>query len=256
MARPRLEQGEWWSELVGLSDELGIGELAERFGVSRRGLRRAMLRTGLLQEPSPPSALVSGRTPDPRSAEAQPWWPEFLKLKDRRTLAQLARRFSVSQLTLSRAMKRTGTTRTAQRRGRNRKASRKLTLALAPLKDQLGQLSDAEVARQAGLSASQVARYRRARQIPSSRSRGLTGAGTESTSSMGQAAARTPGPGASGQHAFLVGASMGERSVRFVVVAKDLAQAARLAPSRLQARHGSDEEGWQLDRVELVAPLL
>jgi len=207
-----------------------------------------MQRTGLLQAPSSLPASVSGRTPDPRSAEAQPWWPEFLELKDRRTLAQLARRFGVSQLTLSRAMKRTATTRTAQRGGRKRKAARKLARALGPFKAQLGQVSDAEVARQAGLTPSQVARYRRAQKIPSSRDRGAAVADTDPAPSAGQ--------GDSGQHAFLVGASSGERSVQFVVVAEDLAQAARVAPARLRARHGSEDVGWQLDRVELVAPLL
>ena len=70
----------------------------------------------------PPAALIPKRTRarregsvDPRSVEAQSWWPDFLASKDDFSLQQLAHRFGVAPISLQRAMKRTGVERKSQR---------------------------------------------------------------------------------------------------------------------------------------------
>ncbi len=241
MARPRLETADWWPELLKLQERLPLKELAERFGVSVNGLSRALKRAGVEHRPvrSPDPGSGADAPPDPRSAEAQPWWPEFLALKDRHSLAKLARRFGVAEITLQRALKRTGVGRKSQRGARAGRESKRAARAIKPLEGLLGQVPDGEVARQAGVSRYAVAQYRKRRGIPSVRS-STTGAGPVR-------------PQGEGVQAWVVRVTMASGRVRsFVVAGKSLGDAVRAAEAAVRRRLAGCSEEWAITGLELA----
>ena len=245
MARPRLETTDWWPELLELQDQLPLKVLAERFGVSVNGLSRALKRVGIQHRPvrAPQGGDGQGEaTPDPRSAEAQEWWPEFLELKDRQSLARLAKRFGVAEITLQRALRRTGIDRRSQRGARAGRESRKAARLIKPHADVLGLVPDGEVARRAGVSRYAVAQYRKRRSIPSVR------AGREERSSPAQHS------GAGEQReAWLVRVTMrGGRVQTFVVAGSSLDEVLKVARDSVEQRLAGCSEPWAITGLELV----
>ncbi len=232
MPRPRLESASWWPDLLELKDELSLAELSDKFGVSINGLSRALKRAGVerktvrrgrgpAKKPNKPR-----KGPDPRSAEAQAWWPDFLALKDKKSLAELAKKFEVAEITLQRAMKRTGTDRKSQRGATGSRKARSTARRLSPLTHLLGKLPDAQVAAQAGVSKYQVAQYRKRKGIPSVRDAGKAAPAASSASPA-------PAAAAGARTAWLVRVS---DDSRYVVVGGDLAEAAAQAQRALAGR--------------------
>lgn len=246
MARPRLETSDWWPQLLELHERLPLKELAERFGVSVNGLSRALKRAGVDHRPVRSSEASGGAdaSPDPRSAEAQEWCPEFLALKDRHSLAKLARRFGVAEITLQRALKRTGVERRSQRGARAGRESRKSARAIKPFAELLGKVPDGEVARQAGVSRYAVAQYRKRRDIPSVRS-------------GSPAAAPLPPVVGEGVQAWVVSVTMASGRVRtFVVAGACLTSAVQAAEVAIPTRLASSRESWTITGLELAGPPL
>ena len=247
MARPRLESADWWPELLELQERQPLKELAERFGVSVNGLSRALKRAGVDHRPvrGPGDPAHAGvRDPDPRSAEAQPWWPEFLALKDRQSLARLARRFGVAEITLQRALKRTGVDRRSQRGARAGRESRKAARMIKPFADLLGRIPDGEVARQAGVSRYAVAQYRKRRSIPSVR-----------LAREEQAGPTTPSVPTSPDQisAWLVRVTLETgRQRTFVVTGRNLEEAVRAATGSVGERMEGSTQRWRITGLELA----
>ena len=59
----RLETLEFWPELVSLKDELSLRELSERFGVTPGAISAALKRTGTTRTPAPPGPRSARRRP-------------------------------------------------------------------------------------------------------------------------------------------------------------------------------------------------
>lgn len=285
MPRPRLEAAPWWPEFLEVKDEYPLKVLAERYGVSINGLSRALKRAGI-ERPivrKPRGSLPDvGRKHDPRSAEAQEWWPEFLSLKDKKPLAELAEKFEVAEITLQRALKRTGETRKSQRGARGNRKAKGAARKLASLSDQVGVLPDAEVATLAGVSKYAVAQYRKKKGIPAVRGgrppskaparprttpaprRVAASAPPPTPASVARPApvlaAASPAPvrAASASvaasplnislrgEAFVARFKCGDAEEKLVVVGRDLVDAA------LQAQQAVTAEGWRLEGLEFV----
>jgi transcriptional regulator with XRE-family HTH domain len=265
VARPRLESKEWWPEFLQLKDRMPLKELATRFGVSVNGLSRALKRAGIERAPVRGSSAPSKAAPqparvDPRSAEAQEWWPEFLQLKDKQSLARLAKKFGVAEITLQRALKRTGVERRSQRGARGGRESRRAARRIKPFIELLGRLPDGDIAERAGVSRYAVAQYRKRRDIPSVRE-----------PAVGEAPPHAPEPAPAtgstpvvedptspvvetGLQAFRVEVVVGDADRTFVVVGRDLADAAGLAQGSIGRLLPAD--GWRIQRMEFVGPAL
>jgi transposase len=123
-----------------------------------------------------------------RRLETLEFWPELVTLKDELSLRELSERFGVTPGAISAALKRTGTTRTAAPPGP--RAARKRAGELPPEAgatdgdapprprpgskdhlihahwDILGNVPDAEVAREAGVSVRTVASFRARHNVP------------------------------------------------------------------------------------------
>jgi transcriptional regulator with XRE-family HTH domain len=240
-----LESTDWWPELLRLQDHLPLKDLAERFGVSVNGLSRALKRAGIQHRPvrhHVDGGPGGAGAPDPRSAEAQDWWDEFLALKDRQSLSKLARRFGVAEITLQRALKRTGIDRRSQRGARAGRESRKAARLIKPHADLLGKIPDGEVARLAGVSRYAVAQYRKRRSIPSVR----TG--------QGRPSAPPPIARASGEvEAWLVRVTMeGGRVRSFVVASPSIEEVVPVATAQVAERLAGTKERWSITGLELV----
>jgi len=111
--------------------------------------------------------------------ELRPWWPELVEAKDRCSLRELSERFGVSPGAINAALKRSGIQRRSARPGprsngaaepsakgvKGRQSRKSSEQRLAAHERFLGVLSDAQVAKRAGLSVATVARIRRERNI-------------------------------------------------------------------------------------------
>jgi len=278
MPRPRLDSAAWWPELLTLKDDLSLSEMSERYGVSINGLSRALKRAGVKRKTvrrgrgpaKKPVAAPKGA--DARSAEAQDWWDDFLALKDQKPLADLAKRFGVAEITLQRAMKRTGTQRRSQRGARGSAQARKAARRLKPIIDTLGTVPDAVVAEQTGLTRYAVAQYRRRNGIPSVRDPSATPAPPPAPAAKATPAVRAPkataavastrapaapaprraAPSRSDAEAYLVRVSVDHGSVKYVVVGRDLADAASQAQASITKRYGSSGSDWTIQGMEFL----
>lgn len=114
--------------------------------------------------------------------EQEPWWDDLVAKKDTHSLRELAEEFGVSAGAISLALKKTNTSKVPQ--GGSDMSDDTDTPAsrpgskdhlIEPLLDQLGQVSDAEVARKAGVSVRTVASYRARNQIGGYKGRGAPG---------------------------------------------------------------------------------
>lgn len=261
MPRPRLESASWWPELLEVKDELSLSEMADRFGVSINGLSRALKRAGIERKTvrrgrGPAKKSTAPKGADPRSAEAQDWWDEFLTLKDRKPLAELAGRFGVAEITLQRAMKRTGTERRSQRGARGSQQARKAARRLKPLAHLLGNLPDADIAAQTGLTRYAVAQYRRRNGVPSVRSGGASSPMAAAAPVAAQAPAppdaRVKAAPRAQAEAYLVRVSVDGGTVKYVVVGRDLADAAGQAQAAVTERYGHGARDWTIEGLEFL----
>ncbi len=242
MPRPRLESSHWWPALLAEKDSLSLRELSAKYGVSVNGLSRALKRAGVSRSTvraRSDAAPAATTTPDPRSIEARDWWPDFLERKDKQSLAALAKRFGVAEITLQRAMKRTGVTRRSQRGAKGNRQAQRAGRKLAAYKHELGVLADAEIAEKAGVSRYAVAQYRKKRAITSVR-------GTETEPTKRPAARRR---GAT--EAYLV--RLAGVQQQYIVIAKDLAEAAATAQASVKTRFSGARK---IEGLEYVGPTL
>ena len=98
--------------------------------------------------------------------ENEDWWPDLVAVVNDHSLLQLCKRFGTDPVELVAALKRAGVERSAQagrtaNRPRLRHESR-----LEPFADIVGTMSDAAVAKRAGVSTGAVLHFRRVRKIP------------------------------------------------------------------------------------------
>lgn len=269
MPRPRLESATWWPDLLELKDELPLRDLAQRFGVSVNGLSRALKRSGIDRRVVRPgrdsSTSGSQSRVDPRSAEAQAWWSEFMVLKDTHSLATLARRFGVAEITLQRALRRTGVQRKSQRGARGNRQTQAAQGRIAQVKHLLGVVPDGEVARQASVSRYAVAQFRKEQGIPSvrdnaRRSRPVTPSRRGLFAPMSQATSLSLRKITQGREAYLVRVSTdladGADPLRFVSVGRDLADAASQAQEAVAQRMAESGGSWNIDGLEFLGPAL
>jgi len=264
--------------MLTLKDTVSLKDLATRYGVSINGLSRALKRAGhdkpivrrskAVPEPGAAKAKGKGKKkakgkarkarkgPDPRSAEAKEWWDDFLARKDKEPLASLARRYGVAEITLQRAMKRTGTERKSQRGARGAKSARSAARKLSPFKDQLGRITDAEVAALAGISKYQVTQYRKRKGIPSSRAAVPVQAPVAAPAKVRKASAAPRRSAASvAQEAYLVNVDAAGATSRYVVIGRDLAEAAGRAQEAVQARYAKAAD-YTIVGLEFIGPAL
>lgn len=99
--------------------------------------------------------------------------------------------------------------------------------ALDPFVDQLGRIPDAEIARLAGVTAENVRAYRARRGIPPASEAPVPSAETPAV----------PTPPRAPATAFLVGVDTREGPRNYVILAADIAEAARTADARVADRH-------------------
>ena len=263
MPRPRLEASPWWPDLLRLKDQPTLHELADRFDVSVNGLSRALKRAGVSRSAVRAGGSGERSQPDPRSAEAQVWWDEFLGLKDKHSLAELAERFDVAEITLQRALKRTGVNRRSQRGARGNRQTQASNQKIAQVSHLLGVVPDGEVARQVGVSRYAVAQYRQGKSIPSVREGAGRGPKASSPSGLlplSPSASLTLRRITQGREAYLVRvtASVEEQGqpLRFVAVGKDLADAAAQAQAAVARRMSESGGEWNIDGLEFLGPAL
>lgn len=262
MPRPRLEASPWWGDLLGLKDQLTLQELSERFGVSVNGLSRALRRAGIERRAVRAGAGGMRSEPDPRSAEAQPWWQEFVRLKDQQSLADLALHFGVAEITLQRALKRTGVDRLSQRGARGNRQTQASNERIDRVRHLLGVVPDGEVASQAGVSRYAVARFRQGQGIASVReaSAGTRAAPARSLMPLSPAASLTLRRITQGREAYLVRVTAAVEHqgtpLRFVAVGKDLADAAAQAQEAIGRRMAESGGEWNIDGLEFLGPAL
>ena len=248
MPRPRLESSDWWPSLLAEKDSKPLRELAATYGVSVNGLSRALKRAGIERGRVRGAAVgpdAAADSPDPRSIEARDWWSDFLDRKDKQSLSSLATRYGVAEITLQRAMKRTGTSRKSQRGAKGNRQARAAARKLGPLKDLLGTVPDADVADRAGVSRYAVAQYRKKQGIGSSREPLGQPEGTR----VRTTSARTPSK--RGLEAYLVHVRGTEE--RLVVIAADLAEAAATAQAGIASRSGGK---GRIEGLEYIGPAL
>lgn len=256
MPRPRLESEPWWGDLIRLKDQFTLNELADQFDVSVNGLSRALNRAEVKRRAVRSGGRNSRTGPDPRSAEAQNWWKEFLRLKDEHSLAELADQFGVCEITLQRALKRTGVTRASQRGARGNRQREVCHAKIAKHHNLAGLIPDGDIATMAGVSRYSVAQYRKAKGIPSVRDKGPLQAGQAGMLRASIAIPRAPVANASGQQAFHIvvhNHTTGER-LEFVTFGDNLADAAQRAQDRLEELTNGDN--LVIEQGTRIAPAL
>ncbi len=249
MPRPRLESHSWWPKLLAEKDHKSLRELSETYNVSINGLSRALKRAGVQRTPVRGGKRVrteAGPAPDPRSIEARSWWPDFLERKDKQSLSALAKRFGVAEITLQRAMKRTGVTRRSQRGAKGNRQAQRASRRLALHAELLGVVPDAQIAEKAGVSRYAVAQYRKRLEVTSVRAT----ARPAPVAPKAAALATTRASGA-GLEAYLV--RVAGAPERFIVIAYDLAQAAATAQASVHVRFSGARN---IEGLEYVGPAL
>ncbi|MCB9759041.1 MAG: hypothetical protein H6739_04310 [Alphaproteobacteria bacterium] len=156
----KLEQMEWWPELIAKKDDFSLRELAEMFGATPGAINNALKRNGIERNAAPPG---------PRSRRGRPPAPS----KKRR--AQSAKKAAAPA---------------APARSAAAIGVRGATKAkIEPYLDMLGQVPDSEIAGLAGLSAQTVARVRRQLDVKAS---GRKGAAAKPAAKPAAKAAATP----------------------------------------------------------------
>ena len=180
----RLEQEDWWEELVSLKDELSLRELAERFNATPSAISNALRRNRLERRPAPsgPRAYRTTRNdsvykltrsisqvnkaeplvrPGSKDSLLQPAFHLLGKLPD----AEIAERCGVSVRTVASYRARhkiAGYTGPRKRQGPGKKMHQSKIDTYASL---VGIESDKEIARRAGVTPNAVRHYRMTRGI-------------------------------------------------------------------------------------------
>ena len=248
----RLEDKDWWSELIAEKDQFSLRELAEKFGATPGAINAALKRNGITRTPAPPGPRRRrGRPPAPanpakkRRRGGAPRGPrkstvqKILPFKDQLGITadrEIARQVGVSIQTVASYRKSLGIT---ARRGRGaapvevaatesaKKNPGPGRSAIAPFADQLGAVPDAEIAALAGVSVNAVRNYRNRRGIKllrRSTKAAKVAKKTPKASRPGRPSKKATRKAASRQawRVQLAGSSV-------IVVAKDLVGAARKA---------------------------
>lgn len=134
-----VQQHGWWDDFVSRLAEESLFSLADEFGVNSGDLE---------------AALVSASSPG--AAVDAPWWPEVVRrVSAGESLRETARRFGTNARRLRRNL-----ARTCVRVG-GEDVREFGVEALAPFIDRIGQMPDAELAREAGVSVEAVQGERR-----------------------------------------------------------------------------------------------
>lgn len=152
----KLEQMEWWPELVEKKDDYSLRELADMFGATPGAINNALKRNGIKRTPAPPGPRSRrGRSTPKKAAESAP-----KRSRGSKKSAAAAAPAPVAAAPAAAAA--------PAPRGRAANTARKIE----PYVDMLGTVPDSEIASLAGLSAQTVARFRRDRGVDAFRGRG------------------------------------------------------------------------------------
>lgn len=167
----KLEKRAWWPDLVRLKDEHSLRELARRFDVSPAAIQMALKRNGIPRKKRPAGRPVSGAasSKDPAKARGRharrysemrlsPFEGQLGRLPDK----SIAEKAGLSAATVARIRRSRGIDAPRPRTGGTSRSSK-----VAAYADLLGRVSDAEVARLAGVSRAAVRNYRVRRGIAS-----------------------------------------------------------------------------------------
>ncbi len=242
-----LEEDAAWSQILRLKDELGLRELAERFGTSPSAVAAAFKRQGVSRTPhaldgagspadAPPPAEVApaprraGRRRAAREDDDVVMLPEveaaLARIRPGSKDVQIARHAAaLGQVPDSEVARRAGVSvRTIPGyRGPRRSASARgpRRSRIDPFAGLLGQVPDRVVAEKAGVSLNAVRNYRVKRGIPAAgRDR------REASLSFGLPAAAAP---AGGERVWSVGVRDGGQLIELAVVADSLSEAVEIA---------------------------
>ncbi len=251
-----LEEDAAWSQILRLKDELGLRELAERFGTSPSAVAAAFKRQGVSRTPhaldgagspadAPPPAEVApaprraGRRRAAREDDDVVMLPEveaaLARIRPGSKDVQIARHAAaLGQVPDSEVARRAGVSvRTIASfrarhdipgyRGPRRSASARgpRRSRIDPFAGLLGQVPDRVVAEKAGVSLNAVRNYRVKRGIPAAgRDR------REASLSFGLPAAAAP---AGGERVWSVGVRDGGQLIELAVVADSLSEAVEIA---------------------------
>jgi hypothetical protein len=150
-------------------------------------------------------------------------------------------------------MKRTGVLRKSQRGAKGNRQAQRASRKLAPHRALLGTVADAEVAVLSGVSRYAVAQYRKKHGIASVRASTLPS--EVAAPPMGRAVARPARASSGGRgrmdEAYLV--QVAGASERFIVIARDLAEAASTAQAGVAKRFSGSRK---IEGLEFVGPAL
>jgi len=268
----RIETNVWWPELVALKDELSLRQLAERFGTTATAVSAAFKRNGIERTPAPSGPRRRRVSIVPESTSLAPYLDMLGQVPDE----EIASLTSVSVAAVARAREArsipalvvptaatvperpaqasesNGSTRRRRKTSRTGKKHGRPS-AITRYEDQLGQVPDRVIAESAGVTVSAVTLYRTRRGIPSARSNRVSPSTTvaepqPATEQTPLAAPTAPQPrvaesAVAGRYGFRV--RSGEDI--FVVLAKDIAEAARRA--MVLGEHA-------VDGIERIGPTL
>lgn len=200
----KLEERDWWSELVELKDVMSLRELSSRFGCAPAAISNALKRNGLTRVHSPPG---------PRD-KRDPNWTDAA----RKTLASAGDAPPVPTASADAAP--------APNTDPTHPLAHEDPIACTPLKGfahLAGKYIDREVAERAGVSVSAVTNFRRRHGITAATRSNLGGTSPSP-------AAGTTAPSDTGELGFLV--TLRDADAAMVVVAVDIIAAAQLVHDR------------------------
>ena len=155
----KLEQKEWWPELVAKKDSYSLRELSEMFGATPGAINNALKRNGISRKAAPSGPRAARKTTAPAKKAAPKAKAGPKKTTPKKTTPKKAAPKKAAAKTRAKPGPKPG--------------PRRSTLAkLEPFKDQLGQVADSEIASLAGVSAVTVAKYRKSLGVAALRKRG------------------------------------------------------------------------------------
>lgn len=218
----RLEDRDWWAELLERKDQHSLRELAEIFNVTPGAINAALKRNGIQRKPAPSGprtgrAVSSRDVPRGRGARSvseerlRPYVQDLGCVSD----VQIAEKAGLSVATVARIRRSRGI-KPAQRNSGPGGASR-----IDPFRELLGRVPDAEVAALAGVTRAAVRNYRSRRNILSN---------AESRRREGKASKQVAVQHATDTNSVAFRVSLADGSVG-VILAETVVEAARRADS-------------------------
>jgi hypothetical protein len=268
----KIETQPWWPKLVAKKDERSLRQLSDEFGASPAAISNALKRNKLTRKaaPSGPRKKAAPSGPQKKAAPSGPRKKAGARVAaPKRTRKAASKRAAtrrakapsrVKTPATAKAQTRVKTPATAKAQTRvktpatakattGKRARRTRRSTLSQYRNEMGKVVDRIIAEKAGVTVSAVTNYRRRHNIPAHSGRGRP----RSTPRAQEPTAKTPSAAVTPkvratvtratQYAFRV--RIGDKKI--IVVAKDIADAARVA---MASKKGS------VSRIRLIGPAL